>query len=312
MLAKTQNLLIVVFWIACVSWLVWFKIAPALVDGDPPTYVDELATPEAPPPPVVWKIYWKDKLIGHSVSKPVFDTKGEPELRHVTQFEGLPIDEIFRAMLGEIARLFSLDGAEINVLVANRMNFETSGDLLDLETVVNLEEIPKFIEVNGVVDDKREMELRVSYRLPGSTARNEMPPRTISLPPGAAMSNSLSPRSRMNDLKLGQKWTMRSTQPLSPQAPVQVVQAEVTRHEILFWEGDDVETFRVEYRPESGIRASRKPISIAWVTKDGLVIQQDLLVSNLKFRFKRMSNDRQQEFVDWVEDEKFDAYFNAE
>ena len=93
----------------------------------------------------------------------------------------------------------------------------------------------------------------------------------------------------LKDLHVGQSWTIPVYRAFPPNSPVQIVEAKVERHDIIFWEGSDIETMLVVYRMDagSGLRATSQATAREWVRPDGTVLRQELVFSGLTLRFER-------------------------
>ena len=63
----------------------------------------------------------------------------------------------------------------------------------------------------------------------------------------------------------------------------------------------------VAYRGEagSGIGATREPIGRAWVRGDGLILWQEVAISNLLLTMERLPDDEVAPYAEWLEDERF-------
>jgi hypothetical protein len=115
----------------------------------------------------------------------------------------------------------------------------------------------------------------------------------LELPPNLLVRDAFTPRGELTDLRLGQTWTIPVYRPFPPNSPVQIVEARVERHEIIIWNGDDVETKLLVYRSDagSGIHATREPIGREWIRADGTVLRQEIALSGLKLLFERLPDE---------------------
>ena len=131
----------------------------------------------------------------------------------------------------------------------------------------------------------------------------------VDLPRDALVGDSLSPRSELRNLRVGQQWTIPVYRPFPPNSPVQILLARVEKSEFFDWEGELVETYVVVYRDEAGtgINSARKPIGRTWVQPDGTVLRQEVMLSNLRFTFDRLPPGDLS--AQWLEDEAFNRHF---
>jgi hypothetical protein len=125
--------------------------------------------------------------------------------------------------------------------------------------------------------------------------------------------DSLSPRSELRNLHVGQQWTIPTYRPFPPNSPVQILLAKVEKSEFIEWNGELVEALVVSYQDEagSGIGTARKPIGRTWVQPDGTVLKQEVMFSSLRFTFLRLSSTEALDAVAWLEDENFLPHFEG-
>jgi hypothetical protein len=117
--------------------------------------------------------------------------------------------------------------------------------------------------------------------------------QTVDLPKNVLFEDAFTPRGELKNLHVGQSWTIPVYRPFPPNSPVQILAVEVERHEVVFWEGRDVEAMVLTYRSDagSGLTASREPLATEWVRSDGLVLRQEVSLSGVRLQFERLPSD---------------------
>ncbi len=313
---------VIVFWLVAMSWLLTQKVLPPMMAGDPPDYDAALPVGDnaVEPPAVCWRLLWDGRVIGTAASKPVHTEEGA-ELRSVVRFTRLPVHKLLGQLLGPMAPLVtaSLGDEDFapNMHVSTRLRFDGERRLDNFQTVLDLPDMPQFIDLDGDVDRSGKLKLVATARF-GKQAPGERAPLVrhryeVDLPPDALVGDSLSPRAELRGLRVGQQWTIPTYRPFPPNSPVQILLAKVEKAEFLEWNGEVVETFVVVYQDEagSGIGTARKPIGRTWVQPDGTVLKQEVMLSNLRFTFVRLSPDESTDATHWLDDENFELHFDG-
>jgi hypothetical protein len=294
MASRLYHSLVVLFWLASMTWLLVEKVAPPLLGGRPPDYRSVLEEPEAKPD--YWRITWNGRRIGSVVSQIVDRQDGRREMRSVVRFEDLPLESMLSELLGAFASfakpmLGSTQNYQLEAILATRLAFDEERRLGAFSTVLDLAETPSFLTVTGDVTDDRKLSVVVRFADSwGGTGEGKQEFRQqLDLPANALVGDTFTPKVKLEDLQVGQSWTIPVYRAFPPNSPVQIVEAKVERHDIILWEGNDVETMLVVYRPEagSGLRAATQATAREWVRRDGLVLRQELALSGLILRFER-------------------------
>ena len=292
---RLYHLLVFVLWLASMSWLVAEKVLPPLLGGHPPEYDAILGARDQAA--VCWRIVWKEQTIGYAASRVVEPASGEREMRSVVQFEKLPLEELMAQLLGLFAKftaplLGGQSGYPIDALLATRLLFDEQRRLKEFRTRLDLGGIPGLMTIRGRVTPEQKLEVvaRLGSGVSGSGAEGQVFRQEIALPPQALVDDAWTPRSRLGALRVGQSWTVPVYRPLPPNSPLSIIEAKVERHEVIVWDGKDVETLLIVYRTDagSGIRAAREPVGRAWVRDDGTVLRQEAAFSGLRVRFERL------------------------
>ena len=85
----------------------------------------------------------------------------------------------------------------------------------------------------------------------------------------------------------------RYTAHFLPNSPVEIVAVKAERHEVIIYDGADVETLLLVYRMDagSGIRAAREPVAREWVDPERTNPALGNIGLGLRLRFERMPPD---------------------
>ena len=105
------NGVVVLLWLAMMSWLVMEKVLPPLLVGEPPSY-SKIVEAQGHAPPVGWRISCNGRRLGWALS----DTKLQPQRPDGDARPGpdqrLPLNETMSGWLGSLSRLIGqpIDG----------------------------------------------------------------------------------------------------------------------------------------------------------------------------------------------------------
>lgn len=309
---------VIVFWAVTMTWLFLEKVIPPLLGGDPPDYTSDIAEPRDEQPPESWRLRWNGKTIGYAAARTDIRPSGRVERYTYVEFQDLPLEALLSELLGPMAAVIKpmlQEGRDLklDMMVATRMRFNEMKRLTGFDTTIDLAGAKDFLKLRGGVGEDGKL-LVIAQMSNGSAGRREHFRHSVQLPPEALIEGSLVPRPELRDLHVGQTWTIPVFRAFPPNSPVQILQAEVERHDPFFlWGNDEVETLEVVYRSDagSGVQATRKPISREWVrVTDGLTLRQQIRFSGVEMTFERLTeselqlrSDRIDELVErlWVD-----------
>jgi hypothetical protein len=273
---------------------------PTIRGGDRPDFNAVLPEEDQPPQPVCWDIQFNGNSIGHASSLAVREAGDAGYIESTVNFQRLPLSDIISELLGSVGTLVKpLWNADSNLLVTmsvdSRMEIAEGGNLKSFVTNVRLADLKTVVvQVRGEVVGRT---LHVSVFTPGDELDGPDAMRLrfrdeIDLPDEALVSGALSPQSQLANLHVGQTWMLPVYRPFPPNAPLQMVEARVERHEVFLWNGQSLKAFQVVYRDDagSGISIAREPIGKLWVRDDGEVLEQETHLANLTFRFVRLGD----------------------
>jgi len=304
---------VVALWLLAMGWLFATKILPALTQGTPPDIREEFVREkEAPPPPVAWDLFWNDEPLGTTISQAYTDREGEPaEFRSLVQIRQLEVQEFLNELLGGLSiittGIFGSEHQVVDGTIATRVRLDWEGELQGFDTAVSIADSFDF-----TLRGQRTEEDKLHLTLMTNDAKLDVP-RDLNLPEKSRYYEAFSPRTRMQGLSVGQKWTTPVVDPLSTSNAVKLVESLVEKRETITWQDESVETFVVSYRYDSGSgSASRGPVGRAWVREDGLVIRQQLPIGSANVRFERMDDARAIELGEALEGRNFDKHLHGQ
>ena len=326
-------------WLASMSWLFVAKIWPTLYGGDPPDYTASIRADSETAQTTVWHIFWKDRRIGRAASKAIPRASGTA-MRYVVQFEQLPLEMMLSESFGVFGAILfpdrtthqpatsdrgpgkyfeSLSGFreskdrawELDLLLATEMRFNTHKEFTGFRTVGELPKLSGQFVIEGKVEPPRKLVLITQIPTPFGGATKPLR-HELDLPADAVVTDAFAPRSELKNLHVGQKWTIPVYRPFPPNSPVQIIAAHAERHELMLWDGRDVETILVVYYDEagSGLISTREPIAREWVRDDGLVLQQEVRWSGAVIRFERQPESAREAMDDLLSNEANPGLWN--
>ncbi len=275
------NVVVVLFWLATMTWLFVVKVLPPMRVGEPPSY-QSILDESRRQPPVCWSIRLNDKPIGWAANKLVRRNDGVTELHSRVYLRNLPLDELAPNWLARVLEPVLRDLGPIDIDKKSKMIVDPLGRLVGFESRVRIADIPDAIKVRGNVE--------------GSTLKLKVQSGNVShrieryLPPNALMTDELSPQTVMPGLRVGQTWTVPLYSPFrSPRSPIEILQARVEQIESITWGGRQVRTKLIVFRgdPGSGL-AGDESRGRMWVRPDGVVIRQEVTVFRSRLHFLRL------------------------
>lgn len=285
------NVIVVLFWLATMSWLVVAKIVPPLRVGEPPSYSTILADSDDEPP-ACWTIRMHGRTVGWAANKLVRRPEGISEFYSRVYLAQLPLDELAPGWLTSVLRPVFPSLELMDIDKQSWFIIDPLGRLSEFESRVRLADIPDAIRVQGTVEESR-LKLLVKSGEIGATLYQP-------LTPNSTMNDELSPQARLPNLRVGQTWTVPLYSPFrSPHSPLEILQAAVEREDPLIWNGETVPARVVVYRSDSGSgRSSDEIRGRLWVRDDGVVLRQEVSVFKSPVQFERLPNEQARQLAD--------------
>jgi len=298
MTSRGFNTVVVLFWLATMSWLVVVKILPSLRRGTPPDYQDVYASGKPSEPPVCWTLQWNDRPLGWAVSRVNRLYDGSAQVESRVHFSDVPLGEMVPRWLRPLVEQAIAPVGEFQMNARSSLNIDALGKLVSFKSSLRVADLPDAIRIQGTVEGSL---LRVTVE----SGEAKYPVAERHLPEGTLISDELTPQARMPDLKIGQTWTVPVYSPLKPpDAPVEILQATVEASEVIRWNSETVSTLLVVYRSDSGLGgffSVRKPRGRLWVRSDGLVLKQELNILESRLTFVRMPDAKAAEFAETID-----------
>lgn len=299
-------------WIFFTSWLVTTKIVPPLLQGEPPEYIDEFSSGLGKRT-TGWKLSWGEKSIGETITLSSKSNDHPLEIRSATTIRGLSLGDVLSEVLGGayfVMRPMMAEetSVEFEAEFATRAFLQWDGSLESFETCVKSTGGADLLLIRGVTLNGRRLTLDVrgadgAPLLPaGGPLTNE-----FALPTNSQLGDSFSPRSQFRNLRVGQRWTVPVVNPISPGAPVRIIQADVESRVKIHWNETEVEAHKVVFRYDSGLNnPGSAPLGVMHVAIDGRVLLQEAKFSNISLRMERMTDEESAKFAAKLDDRSFD------
>jgi hypothetical protein len=278
------NVVVILFWLATMSWLVVAKILPAMRVGEAPNYSSIVAS--APDePPSCWAIRMHGRTIGWSAGKLVRRGDGMSEFYSRVYLGELPIAELAPGWLAGVLKPIVPDLSALDVDKRSRLAVDPLGRLAEFESRLRLGNIADAIKIQGDVDGST---LKMSVRSGDISATVNH-----SLPANALLGDELAPQARMPGLRVGQSWTVPLYSPFrSAHRPLEILQATVEREAQYPWAGKTANTRVIVYRGDAGSGLGGDEVrGRMWVRDDGLVLCQEVLIFASPLQFERLAPD---------------------
>lgn len=277
---------VVLLWLTTMTWLVWQKVLPPLIIGDPPQQQAILAARNRENV-VGWDISFNGRPLGWAASRTVKSPDGGAELRASAHFDHLPVAEITPGWIQTLFKLAEHEAARIRLDARSAVWLDPTGRPTRFRSVVDLSPLGDTIELQGQVEGTRLNLLARSGDFSYTTQTY--------LPAGVLMGDSLSPQTQLPGLHAGQTWTAPVYSPLRPpNSPMEILRATVERMVVFNWGGVTYDAWLVSYRAESGLSllGGSRPQGRLWVRRDGMVLQQQVALMECELTFTRMSWER--------------------
>ncbi len=299
---RTSTLFILAFWLASMSWLTWSKLRPSVHFGESPQHDDVLPETAVLLKPIRWRITLNEKRLGWAQHDVERLPDGQGRVDSTVRIEHLSLDQVLRQGFGGLGSLLARGagqegtGAEgtLNLRIENSMRFDHFGELLSFECVVVEDGWGECVRLQGTVREA-ELLVRAYVILPQAGPGAEKKPvyqTRLPLPPDKIVLDSLSPRPRFGQLRVGQRWTFETYNPLLPARPLQSVEAHVLERRVLRQFDRDVATFHVVYEQsnEDGLSLARD-MGDVWVTPEGEVVRQSMRWGQMVLAFDRLPDE---------------------
>lgn len=280
--------IVIVFWCLTTSWLVAAKILPSLLPGSPPGY-QALYASNNRLIPVAWTVLWKEQPIGWAVSESDRDAGGDVTVKTALRFDRLPIEELLPGWMKPIMGRALERAATVDLEARGTMSIDPKGQLRAFRSVVDLPGRIDRVVLDGTIEEGHVKIVVRAGELAYETSRY--------LPSHIMIGDELSPQATMPGLSLGKRWTVPVYNPLrGGNAALEVMHAEVTAEETLFWEDRLARVDLVVYRDDPS--EHHEPCCRIWVDRGGRVLKQESAMFGGKLTFLRRSDEAAEQLVE--------------
>ncbi len=203
---RLYNGVVVVFWMATMSWLLIDKVWPTLRVGDPPSYSTVLQHEEADPP-ACWVIQWNDRQTGWAASRVVRRVDGMVEMHSRVFISELPIDQLAPGWLGAIVKPMLRRSGQLDMDAKSKLEIDPLGRLVGFDSSVGLAHIADAVRMQGIIEGNR---LKLTAQSGDWTCKTEK-----YLSPEALVGDAMSPQARLPGLARGTTLDDAGVQPVS-------------------------------------------------------------------------------------------------
>jgi hypothetical protein len=286
---RLYNAVVVVFWMATMSWLLVDKLWPTLRVGDPPNYHSIIRRAEHGEAANAWAIYWNDHLAGWSLGKLVQRDTQMRELHSRLYIAELPLEQMVPHWLGGVIKPMLHQPGRLEMDMCGWLDIDPLDRVVGFTSSMRLAGIKDAVTVNGTVAGNH---LRMVAKSGDLSRETELP-----LSSDALVGDGLSPQGYLPDLYQGQTWSVCNYSLFHPaSSPIEIIEARVEKHEPIVWDGASVKCWVVVYRGDPGSEMASEPQAKVWVRDDGhdngLVLQQELWLFGSKLQFTRLTPER--------------------
>ncbi len=285
MYSRWFNMAVVFLWLATMGWLVKSKVLPPLLVGEPPSY-QTIVDAGRPEPPAAWRLAINDRPVGWALTTITAQPSGITEIGSHVRFDELPLEQLTPAWLRAMVRWVEEPALRQTMDAKSVLFLDPLGRLTRFESTIGVGAAKDLIRLTGEIVGSQAL---VSVRSGEFVYRSE-----VYLPSGALLSDALQPQTRLPGLRQGQAWTVPVYSPLRPpNAPVEILHAEVEGYELFSWEDRMERVWLVVYKsdPGAGSSSRREARGRLWVRRDGTVLRQEASIFGTKLTFSRVAED---------------------
>lgn len=295
---RLYTFIVILAWIASMTWLVSTKILPPILKGQAPSYEHILPTEESTER-VRWDISLDGNPLGSAENLIQRELDGVGRVKTVVELNQFSVDNVLNEMM-ERVRVFNffhpnrekVSFGTINLKVESELAFDVFGELSRFSSTVSVDELTDFIQLDGTVSDEDLRLVVYTNTYDEEQNRKMIYDATMKVPHGTLVTDAFSPQPRLSRLRVGQSWTFQRYQPLRPANPIEMMEALVERRDAIVWNGKSTVANVVAIRRESSgtVTAAREPLGYVWVLKDGRVVRQETKVGSMNIVFDRVSD----------------------
>lgn len=273
---------VVVFWLITMTWLMWTKVLPPLLVGEPPDYKAIVDDHRDDSLPSAWIVSCNGQKFGIAANR-LERGKQMSRIHSFVKFDRLPLEEVPFLATAVATQFPHLAKAQIKA--HNTLLIDSLGRLIDLDSRLRINDV-EVLRFFGMMSGN-------SMRI---TVASEFLPKQktfdIPLSANSLLGDQLSPQDRLPGLHLGQQWTVPVYSAMSAlfnkdgESPIEISHARVVREELIHVGGKKVSTLLVILGSDPGA-GDREEKGRMWVDNDGVVMRQEMMFFGTKLRFDR-------------------------
>jgi hypothetical protein len=272
---------VVGFWCVTVGWLMLAKVLPAWRPGSPPGYQSHYAT-DNQLVPVAWTVFCNERPVGWAVTRTSPSPSQGLLVDSHLHFNEVPWQDMLPSWATLLVQRVIGEGEAATFDARGRMTIDAKGELRGFSSFVTLPGTNDPLILTGRVDEGQ-----VSVRVSAGELNYET---TRHLPTNLTLGDELSPQATIPGLTTGRHWTVPVYSPLRPgKAPIEILHAEVTGEETIYWEDGLVRANVVAYREDP--TSDQEPRCRLWVDRTGRVLRQEAAMLGARVAFVRRSDD---------------------
>ncbi len=283
--SRWSSIAVCLLWAISMGWLIWEKLLPPLLVGDPPNY-RSISDSRHFEEPVGWKLFLNGRPVGSAVGTVVKLPGDESEIRSRVHFGGIRLEDLPGWLRAIVAPLVAPEVERVVMDCECILTIDAQGRLSSFRSTLHVPPFQDIVRLRGTLN-AGQMKLTIHV---GDFSYSAEP----SFPSNSLAGDTLSPQACLPGLRDGQAWTVPSYSPWRPpNDPIEILKASVEGTDWINWNGRLENTWLVVYRtdPGLGIGGDQTPRGWLWVRRDGTVLRQQVTVFDCKLTFVRLSSN---------------------
>lgn len=282
---------VIVGWLAAMTWLVTDRILPPFYRGDAPA-----TRPSNQVDPVAWRIEMAGKPCGVAVLQAVSGDGGAKEVHSLMQLDHIEAPKDAPVWLAPVFK--SLRNVSLSMRTTTVYDGMDALSSFHSRLQLNRSDVP--IDIRGRVLEKQ---MRLTIRVGELTKRFDHP-----WPSSGVLGSDITPSGRLLPLYQGRRWAQEVYSPFgSPNEPTELIVAEVTELLRFTLAGETSDVWHVEYRSSemTGSTDEGRLRADLYVATDGRILKQETHFLGSRIAFLRQSDEDSEALASLLELEKY-------
>lgn len=282
---RLYTAVVVVGWLAAMTWLVTDRIMPPFFGGDAPA-----TRPSNQMEPVAWQIEMGGRPSGFAVMQAVPAHGGTKEVHSFLQIDRIEAPKAAPVWLAPLIKSFR----NVSFSMRTRTTYDTLDRLYAFDTKMNVGQLEGPIVIKGQIANEK---LRLTVRV-GDLIKRRF---EHAWPRDGKLGSELTPTGRLLPLYEGRRWTREVFSPFaSPNGPLELIEARVTQRLRFTDETDSTDAWEVEFRSleKTGSTDEGRLRASLYVAEDGRVLKQEAFFLGSSITFLRRSDAKSAELAD--------------